>query len=101
MTSTEANTPPKEGIDEKRNEDVEVQPSLLPGGGGPPGMRDPSQFPDGGLTAWVCVGGGLCCAFCSFGWANGNPLEDIRLGFFFFFLKGEGGQWRHAKFCPS
>lgn len=24
-------------------------------------------FPDGGLQAWLCVLGGFCCLFCSFG----------------------------------
>ena len=30
----------------------------------------PSQFPDGGLQAWLCVAGGSACLFCSFGWIN-------------------------------
>jgi hypothetical protein len=31
---------------------------------------DPSQFPDGGVKAWLVVAGGFCCLFCSFGWIN-------------------------------
>lgn len=31
---------------------------------------DPRSFPDGGLSAWLCVVGGWCCLFCSFGWIN-------------------------------
>ncbi|KAJ4413177.1 hypothetical protein N0V91_000151 [Didymella pomorum] len=30
----------------------------------------PSQFPDGGKDAWLCLLGGFCCLFCSFGWIN-------------------------------
>lgn len=30
----------------------------------------PSQFPDGGKDAWLCLLGGFCCLFCSFGWLN-------------------------------
>lgn len=30
----------------------------------------PSQFPDGGRDAWLCLLGGACCLFCSFGWLN-------------------------------
>ena len=29
---------------------------------------DPSQFPDGGLEAWLVVLGCYCCLFVSFGW---------------------------------
>ena len=28
----------------------------------------PSQFPDGGKDAWLCLLGSACCLFCSFGW---------------------------------
>lgn len=30
----------------------------------------PSQFPDGGKDAYLCLLGGACCLFCSFGWLN-------------------------------
>jgi MFS family permease len=30
----------------------------------------PSQFPDGGKSAYLCLLGGFCCLFCSFGWLN-------------------------------
>ena len=36
----------------------------------PPNPWDPSQFPDGGLKAWLVVAGAFCCLFCSFGWIN-------------------------------
>lgn len=26
--------------------------------------------PNGGLKAWLCVLGGFCCQFCSFGFVN-------------------------------
>ncbi|RMZ72255.1 monocarboxylate permease [Pyrenophora seminiperda CCB06] len=31
---------------------------------------DPSQFPDGGKDAYLCLLGAFCCLFCSFGWLN-------------------------------
>ncbi|KAJ4358472.1 uncharacterized protein N0V89_003055 [Didymosphaeria variabile] len=30
----------------------------------------PSQFPDGGKDAYLCLLGAFCCLFCSFGWLN-------------------------------
>lgn len=30
----------------------------------------PSQFPEGGRQAYLCLLGGFCCLFCSFGWLN-------------------------------
>ena len=30
----------------------------------------PSQFPDGGAEAWLCVAGASACLFMSFGWIN-------------------------------
>ena len=30
----------------------------------------PSQFPEGGKDAYLCLLGGFCCLFCSFGWLN-------------------------------
>lgn len=30
----------------------------------------PSQFPDGGRNAYLCLLGAFCCLFCSFGWLN-------------------------------
>ncbi|PVH97821.1 MFS general substrate transporter [Periconia macrospinosa] len=30
----------------------------------------PSQFPDGGKDAWLCLLGAAFCLFCSFGWLN-------------------------------
>ncbi|KAF2271034.1 MFS general substrate transporter [Lojkania enalia] len=30
----------------------------------------PSQFPDGGRDAWLCLLGTFCALFCSFGWLN-------------------------------
>lgn len=40
-----------------------------PPGGFPPGMA-PSDFPDGGLQAWLVVFGGWCGLFCTFGLVN-------------------------------
>lgn len=39
-------------------------------GGPPPSAFDPRQNPDGGRQAWLCVLGGFCALFCSFGWIN-------------------------------
>ncbi|KAI0123710.1 major facilitator superfamily transporter [Xylariales sp. AK1849] len=40
-----------------------------PAGGPPPGFA-PADFPDGGLDAWLCVLGGFCALFCTFGLVN-------------------------------
>lgn len=37
--------------------------------GPPPGMR-PEDYPDGGKDAWLCVLGGFCGMFCTFGMIN-------------------------------
>ncbi|TVY25614.1 Fujikurins efflux protein [Lachnellula hyalina] len=31
---------------------------------------NPTDFPDGGLQAWLVVVGGFCAVFCGFGWIN-------------------------------
>lgn len=33
-----------------------------------PSIHHPSQFPDGGIKAWLVVAGGFACLFCGFGW---------------------------------
>ena len=33
----------------------------------PVGLLDPSSYPDGGLKAWLAVGGAFCSMFVSFG----------------------------------
>jgi hypothetical protein len=35
-----------------------------------PAGPNPSDFPDGGLEAWLVVAGGFCTVFASFGWIN-------------------------------
>jgi hypothetical protein len=37
-----------------------------------PPMNDAQTFPDGGLKAWLNVGGGWCIFFSLFGWVNGK-----------------------------
>lgn len=32
--------------------------------------QDPTVFPDGGFDAWLCIAGGFCTIFASFGWVN-------------------------------
>ncbi|KZM19640.1 uncharacterized protein EKO05_0004235 [Ascochyta rabiei] len=56
--------PPLE-LDEKPSE---IQRPLPPAE--PVNPFHPSQFPDGGKDAWLCLLGGFCCLFCSFGWIN-------------------------------
>lgn len=56
--------------DDKQNDsDTEQGISEKPQGP-PPGTWDPRQNPDGGRQAWLCVLGGFCTLFCSFGWIN-------------------------------
>jgi hypothetical protein len=31
---------------------------------------DLDAYPEGGLQAWLCIAGGFCAIFCSFGWIN-------------------------------
>lgn len=39
--------------------------------GPPPGtFFDPRENPDGGRQAWLCLLGGFCVLFSSFGWIN-------------------------------
>ncbi|KAK5119248.1 hypothetical protein LTR85_007862 [Meristemomyces frigidus] len=64
---TEAATQP-EGAAELHG-DME-KGTIKPQGGPPTGAFDPRQNPDGGLQAWLCVAGGFCVLFCSFGWIN-------------------------------
>ncbi|KAL7623746.1 hypothetical protein AAE478_005299 [Parahypoxylon ruwenzoriense] len=35
-----------------------------------PTRPDPNAFPDGGFQAWLCIAGGFCTVFSSFGWVN-------------------------------
>jgi MFS family permease len=56
--------PPVE-LDEKPTETQPVPPTEQP-----VNPFHPSQFPDGGKDAWLCLLGGACCLFCSFGWIN-------------------------------
>jgi len=37
---------------------------------------NPTDFPDGGLQAWLVVVGGFCAVFCGFGWIN---CEDLTI----------------------
>lgn len=40
---------------------------------------DPSQFPDGGLAAWLVVAGAFCCVFVSFGWINCEITVNVNI----------------------
>jgi hypothetical protein len=72
--SKSTSTPNSQPEGEKDVEDVEAgQPAApsAPAGAAPfkppPGMA-PSDFPDGGFTAWAACAGAWCCLFASFGW---------------------------------
>lgn len=49
-------------------------PNLVPESKEAPGLPkftpDPDVFPDGGFQAWLCIAGGWCTVFSSFGWVN-------------------------------
>ncbi|KAF2132194.1 MFS general substrate transporter [Dothidotthia symphoricarpi CBS 119687] len=51
--------------DEKQHETphAEAAPQII-------SPMHPSQFPEGGKDAWLCLAGAFCCLFCSFGWLN-------------------------------
>ncbi|KAH7078453.1 major facilitator superfamily domain-containing protein [Paraphoma chrysanthemicola] len=55
-------------IDEKQVERTPSAPTQQDSGAVSP--FHPSQFPDGGKNAYLCLLGGFCCLFCSFGWLN-------------------------------
>lgn len=41
--------------------------------------QPPTDFPDGGLQAWLVVFGGFCLVFASFGWINCKALRAVRI----------------------
>jgi MFS family permease len=49
--------------DEKETEPTQRAPATM-------NPWHPSQFPDGGKSAYLCLLGAFCCLFCSFGWLN-------------------------------
>ena len=53
-------------------QEVKQHETDIEGGASPKlqNVLDPRQNPDGGLKAWLCVLGGFCTLFCSFGWIN-------------------------------
>jgi hypothetical protein len=54
-----------DGDADKASSENELQPESPPQMKNP--MMDPSSFPDGGLQAWLTVGGAWCALFVSFG----------------------------------
>ena len=56
------------GSSEEKSVDAEAPPAAARPGP-PPGMA-PSDFPDGGPTAWLVCFGGWCGLFCTFGLVN-------------------------------
>ncbi|KAK3074516.1 hypothetical protein LTR53_002998 [Teratosphaeriaceae sp. CCFEE 6253] len=66
-TQTEAAALPDTAVQPPSHADVEKGP---PPASAPPPAFDPRQNPDGGRQAWLCVLGGFCVLFCSFGWIN-------------------------------
>ncbi|KAK5096195.1 hypothetical protein LTS08_007801 [Lithohypha guttulata] len=52
----------EQGKDVSEKEQPESQQPVNP--------MHPSQFPDGGAPAWLCVAGASACMFCSWGWIN-------------------------------
>jgi MFS family permease len=62
---------PLSDIEQSAFEDKHVKPSQIPQEA-PSAVSPfhPSQFPDGGMQAYLCLLGGFCCLFCSFGWLN-------------------------------
>jgi hypothetical protein len=62
-------------VAQKSQEDTDIeqgQPTEKPEAAVPESVSPyhPSQFPDGGRDAWLCLLGAACCLFCSFGWLN-------------------------------
>ncbi|KAG9189696.1 hypothetical protein G6011_06564 [Alternaria panax] len=61
LPHTDIEQPPAP-VDEKQPDTSETTAAVSP--------FHPSQFPDGGRDAYLCLLGGFCCLFCSFGWLN-------------------------------
>jgi MFS family permease len=63
-----------EDVHGERKADIEQAPidekDAEPSSKTPVNPMHPSQFPDGGKAAYLCLLGGACCLFCSFGWLN-------------------------------
>ena len=59
-------------VEEAAKEKAEQQQQQGPPAGGPPPGSGwhPSDFPDGGVQAWLVVFGGWCGLFCTFGFIN-------------------------------
>ncbi|OAL06079.1 MFS general substrate transporter [Phaeosphaeriaceae sp. SRC1lsM3a] len=59
-------------MDEKPQNSADVEKQTAPTNATlpPTSPYHPSQFPDGGRQAFLCLLGGFCCLFCSFGWLN-------------------------------
>lgn len=62
------NMPPD--LEQQSIERTKVEPSQQPSSPEPITPWHPSQFPDGGRDAYLCLIGAACCLFCSFGWLN-------------------------------
>ena len=61
----------RQSSDEEKQDGIDGENETLEKPQGPPpGAFDPRQNPDGGTKAWLCVLGGFCTLFCSFGWIN-------------------------------
>ncbi|KAI1772922.1 monocarboxylate permease-like protein [Hypoxylon cercidicola] len=58
----------KSTIDNHENGDFFVPPPETQHSA--PAGPDPNAFPDGGFEAWLCIAGGFCTVFSSFGWVN-------------------------------
>lgn len=53
----------EEGQPKEETSEVNTQPEQI-------SPFHPSQYPDGGKDAYLCLLGGFFCLFCSFGWLN-------------------------------
>jgi hypothetical protein len=65
LDEEKAQQEPGRDSDKQSEEDNEQAQPEKPQG--PPAHFDPRQNPDGGAKAWLCVLGGFCTLFCSFG----------------------------------
>ncbi|KAL0255002.1 hypothetical protein SLS55_009527 [Diplodia seriata] len=67
---TEANALPEVETEPQTEKAPHVDAEKAGAPPAPPNPMDPKNFPDGGRDAWLCVLGGFCALFCSFGWIN-------------------------------
>lgn len=70
LDELQKHTPPIPDVEQPPVEDEKTETNTSTTAPEPISPFHPSQFPDGGKDAYLCLLGSFCCLFCSFGWLN-------------------------------